>query len=432
MARQRTDLVTLWRNIEHAGGIDAYVNGQLREHGYIVERKDPADMSKRQLAQYKLQLRKEAEEIRRLKREAWAAYKSSHISHLGEGIYWNDFDDSDKWDIENAEERAAENQLPPIDNPAQLATLLGLSIAEVRWLAWHREAATNIHYRRFTIPKSDGTERAIWAPLPKLKEAQWWILRNIVEKLPVHGSAHGFLPGRSTLSNARPHRQSQIVVQMDIRNFFPTVVLPRVKGVFRKAGYREQIATLLALICTESPREIVEHDGTTYYIAMGQRCLPQGAPTSPALTNTLSMRMDRRLRGIARKYGWRYTRYADDLTFSLPLTHQGPPHTGALMGLVKRIVADEGFQIHSGKTRVSRKGSRQKVTGLVVNGDGPARVPRMLKRQIRAAIHNLSQGKPLRDGESITTLSGYIAYIQMCEPALGKQMELELSAAVNG
>ena len=66
------------------------------------------------------------------------------------------------------------------------------------------------------------------------------------------------------------------MLKMDIKDFFPTVTLPRVKGVFRKAGYREQVATLLALLCTESPREIVEHDGKTYYVALGPRCLPQG------------------------------------------------------------------------------------------------------------------------------------------------------------
>ena len=78
---------------------------------------------------------------------------------------------------------------------------------QLRWLAYHRDAATRIHYRRFTIPKRDGTERAIWAPLPKLKAAQRWILRNIVEKLPVHGAAHGFLPGRSIAHQRRgPHR----------------------------------------------------------------------------------------------------------------------------------------------------------------------------------------------------------------------------------
>ena len=79
----------------------------------------------------------------------------------------------------------------------------GLTIPQLRGLAYHRDAATSVHYRRFTIPKRDGTERPIWAPMPRLKAAQRWILHNIVERLPVHGAAHGFLAGRSILTQRR-------------------------------------------------------------------------------------------------------------------------------------------------------------------------------------------------------------------------------------
>src|SRR5206468_5794825 len=124
---------------------------------------------------------------KKLHKEAWLAYKATHIVHLGEGVHWNDAAVKDKWDLAHAEERAAENELPPLDSPAQLAEALGLSVGQLRWLAYHRDAATRIHYRRFVIPKRGGGERAIWAPLPKLKAAQRWILHHIVEKLPVHG-----------------------------------------------------------------------------------------------------------------------------------------------------------------------------------------------------------------------------------------------------
>jgi hypothetical protein len=257
--------------------------------------------------------------------------------------------------------------------------------------------------------------------LPKLQAAQRWILANVVEKLLVHGSAHGFLVGRSTLTNAAVHTNAKAVVKMDVKDFFPTVTLPRVRGIFRKAGYREQVATLLALICTESPREIVEHDGKTYYIALGPRCLPQGAPTSPGLTNTLCMRLDQRLTGLAKKLGWRYTRYADDMTFSLPAEHKGPPNLGKLLGAVHHIVAAEGFRVHPDKTRVS-SGGRKRVTGLVVNGVGAPRVPRTLKRQLREAAHRLKKGKPFREGESVARLAGYAAYVYMTDPKLGAKL----------
>src|SRR5437899_3005773 len=236
MARKRTDPVYLWRAILQAGGIDAYIEAQLAERGVKVEKKETAGMSARELEQYKKQLRAEAEERKKLKKEAWKAYKANHIVHLGEGVYWNDEKRQDKWDVAHAEERAAENELPPLDTPQQLAEALGLSVSQLRWLAYHREAATRLHYRRFTIPKRGGGERAIWAPMPILKAAQQWILRNIAEKLPAHGPAHGFLPGRSILTNALIHNDPRIVVKVDVKDFFPTVTLPGVKGIFPTAG----------------------------------------------------------------------------------------------------------------------------------------------------------------------------------------------------
>ncbi|MEW4569028.1 reverse transcriptase family protein [Tautonia sp. JC769] len=417
-----TDLLSLWRAIEHAGGVDAYVNHQLAERGFLVARRDLDSMSDRERTAYKKQLKEEAAHRRELKREAWNAYRARHIVHLGEGIYWNDQPAKDPWDAPDAEERAAENELPPLDSPRDLAEALGLTIAQLRWLAFHRDAATSLHYRRFTIPKRDGSERAIWAPMPTLKAAQHWILRNIAEKLPVHGAAHGFLAGRSILSNARNHVDSAIVVKMDVKDFFPSVTFRRVKGIFRRAGYREQVATLLALICTESPREIVEQGKTTYYVALGPRCLPQGAPTSPALTNTLCLRLDRRLDGLARSLGYRYTRYADDLTFSLPRGHEGDPRLGALLGKARRVVESEGFTVRLEKTRVARPGARQQVTGLVVNGDATPRVPRKLRRQLRAAVHNHLANRPRPDADSPDRLAGLVSYVSMTDPALGQSL----------
>ena len=421
-------LFDLWRAIGQAGGVNAYVQQELRARGFVLERKKTDGMSKAELSAYKKSLKEEAAERRRLKREAWQAYRATHVVHLGEGVFWNDESDLDKWDQPNADERAAENELPPIDSPQKLAEAMGLTLPELRFLSFHREAATSIHYRRFTIPKRDGSERAIWAPMPKLKAAQHWILRNVVERLAVHGASHGFLADRSIATNAAAHTGAKIVIKVDLKDFFPTVTLRRVKGIFRRAGYRDQIATLLALICTEAPREIVEHEGKQFYVALGPRCLPQGAPTSPALTNTLCQRLDRRLTGLAKRLGWRYTRYADDLTFSLPDSHDDKPKLGVLLGSIGRIASDEGFQVHPDKTHVARKGSRQKVTGLVVNGSGAPRVPRALKRQIRAAIHNVGKGKPLQEGESLARLAGYAAYIHMTDPKLGAKLLRQLSA----
>lgn len=429
-----TDLATLWQAIVEAGGREAYIQQQLRERGFLVDRKSASDvgeMGEAEKARYKQKLKDEATERRKIAAETWKAYKSKHLVHLGEGVYFNDTDDFDLLDLPDAEERASENGVPKLDTPKDLAEALGLSIPHLRWLAFHRDAASRVHYTRFFIAKKDGTKRAIWAPMKKLKEAQRTILREIVERLPVHGAVHGFLAGRSTLTNAEHHTNSDIVVEIDLKDFFPTVTLARVKGVFRKAGYRDQIATLLALLCTEAPREVVERDGKTWFLALGPRCLPQGAPTSPALTNALCLRMDRRLSGLARKLGWRYTRYADDLTFSRPAGAAGKPRTGLLIGGVGRIVEAEGFTVHPDKTHVARAGARQQVTGLVVNGEQDPRVPRRTRRQLRAALHNATQGKALREGESLDTLHGLASYVHMANPDEGRKL-LDQVATLKG
>ncbi len=416
----------LWAEIEQAGGIDRYINQQLTEKGYLVARSDTDDMPKAELERYKKSLKKEAAEKRKLKKSTWQAYKATHIVHLGEGIYWHDEMSGDKWDLQDAEKRLLENRLPALTKAKHLAQALEMSVSKLRWLCYHREAATATHYTCYEIAKRSGGTRAIWAPRPQLKQTQRWILHEILERLLVHGAAHGFLPGRSIATNAAQHTDSRLLVKMDIADFFPTISWKRVRGLFRQAGYGEQIATLLALLCTESPREVVETDGKTYYIALSDRCLPQGAPTSPALTNALCLKLDRRLTGLAAKLGWRYTRYADDLTFSLPVKHKGEPAISQLLGSVQRIVTDEGFRINADKTAVIRQSAAQTVTGLVVNNESTPRVSRKLKRRMRAAIHNLKQGKALPEGESLHRLRGYAAYIAMTDRTLGMQMIREL------
>ena len=425
---QQTRLDTVWQAIESAGSINAYVRQQLQQHGYLVERRPTDGMSKSELDKYKKELKQEAAEQRRLKQEAWQAYKSKHIVHLGEGIYWSDDSSEDQWDTPNANKRLLANQLPVITKVPQLCEALNLTVSELRRLCYQREASTYSHYTRFEIPKRSGGMRAIWAPLPTLKQTQHWILHEILERLVVHGAAHGFLSGRSIATNAAEHSNSQLLVKLDIENFFPSISWKRVKGVFRKAGYPEQIATLLALLCTEAPREIVQDNGKTYYVALTERCLPQGTPTSPALTNALCLRLDRRITGFADKAGWRYTRYADDLTFSFAADNSQEADISRLLGTVKRILGEEGFNVNVKKTHVIRQHQAQQVTGLIVNGTQAPRVSRNLKRQMRAALHNLQQGKGLKEGESLNRLKGYAAYIAMTERELGKTMLAQLAA----
>src|SRR5262249_32176 len=205
---------------------------------------------------------------------------------------------------------------PILSTPTELAAALGLSVPRLRWLAFHTEVAARVHYVSFTVPKKSGGTRTLSAPHRTLGAAQKWIWANIVNKLAVEAPAHGFLPGRSILSNAKIHAGQGVVVNMDLEGFFPSITFPRVRSVFHRAGYSPAVATILALLCTECPRRPVEYDGNIYHVATGPRGLPQGACTSPGLSNQVARRLDRRLAGLAAKLGLSYTRYADDLTFS--------------------------------------------------------------------------------------------------------------------
>lgn len=442
-ARRTEERLLRWKSIQEAGGIDAWVSAQLSSKGLLVTG-DPSSMSDKERSQYKERKKAEAKEKRLLRQKAWEAYFATHISHLGQGIHWEDKSDADKFDIANREDRAKTLGIPAIANADDLAKALAVPIARLRWLAFHRDVDTNTHYRQWQIPKRDGSMRTITSPKRDLKRIQRWALRNIFDHLPVHGAAHGFLAARSIVTNAQAHAGADVVIKVDIKDFFPTVTWRRVRGMLRKAGLAEGPATLIALLSTESPRDVVQFRGKTLYVASGPRVLPQGAPTSPAITNAICLRLDRRMSGLSRKLGFRYTRYADDLTFSwcapraskesTELCERDRAPLGALIKGIKQILIGEGFAIHPSKTVVMRKGSRQKVTGLVINQAGeniPAvRVPRETLRKLRAAIKNRELGRPGK-GETLLQLKGMAAFVHMADPTRGRAFLERIAALEN-
>ncbi len=424
--------VARWADIKEAGGVQPWVLAELRRRDLLDEGVDTSRLSKTERKRYKARREEERRVRKLLKAHGWAEYKKNHLVHVGVGFWHHDTADVDKYDIAEIEARREQNDLPPIKDQHALGEALGLTISQLRWLCFHREVDTGTHYRRWHIPKRTGGQRLISAPKPILMGAQKWIALNISERLPVHGAAHGFVRGRSTKTNAEAHAGGKTIIKFDLSDFYPTITTGRVKGLFRKAGYGEQTALLLALLCTESPREEMMLRGRKHFVATGDRSLPQGAPTSPSITNALCLRLDARLAGLARTLGLTYTRYADDLTFS---SDKDKAPVGRLSKAVARICTDEGFRVHPYKTRVMRSGRRQKVTGLVVNaleksspdGAPTARVPRKLVRELRAAIHNRENGRPGR-GESLDVLRGWAAYVYMCDPKKGQSFLDRLSA----
>src|SRR5262249_42908696 len=151
--------------------------------------------------------------------------------------------------------------LPSLPDVKALASAIGVPVAELRFLAYERALSRVSHYQRFLIPKKSGGSRQISAPMPRLKRAQYWILDNILAKVPVHAAAHGFAPGRSILTNAAPHVGCEVVVNLDLKDFFPTLSWRRVRGKFLGLGYSGAVATVLALICTEPDADEVVLDG---------------------------------------------------------------------------------------------------------------------------------------------------------------------------
>ena len=327
-------------------------------------------------------------------------------------------------------ERLKSSELPVLSSPADVASALEISVGTLRWLAFHHPASKTTHYHTWTIAKRSGGERTISRPQKKLAAAQQWILDSVLSKIPVHDAAHGFVPGRSTLTGAEPHVGSQVVVNMDLRDFFSTIDFARVAGLFRGMGYSPAVATIFALLCTESPRRVIRSGGEILHAAVGNRSLPQGACTSPALSNLIAKRMDKRLAGTATSIGWQYTRYADDLTFS---TKVDASNVGYVLARVRHVAQEEGFAVKDSKTRVLRRCTQQSVTGIVVN-DRPS-IDRKTIRQLRAILHRakhegLEKQNRIGHPNFVCWVSGMIAYIDMVNPQQGGKLRRQLEELI--
>ncbi len=427
----RTIAEARWLEIEEKGGVDGWLRAKLIEAGHSPDLAAPESEDEKK--GFKEKKTAERAERKKLKALANEARRFGTIGFLGNTVHWDELKDPDPFDIKDRDAKAEKNGLPAWENATELAAAMNIPISTLRWMTFHREVDTGTHYHSWKVPKRSGGERTITAPLPQLKELQRWALRNYFEKLPVHGAAHGFLPARSVLTNALVHANADVLVKLDITDFFPTIHWKRVKGLLRKAGVAEQPATLLALLCTEAPRQLIEFRERTLHVATGPRALPQGAPTSPAITNALCLRMDMRLSALATDLGFQYTRYADDLTFSFRKTPERKrPALGILVEKTKDILKSEGFVLNAKKTLVLRRVSAQRVTGLTVNGAGPqvaaARVSRDVVRRLRAAIHNRQKGKPYREGETHAHLQGLAAWVFMSDKVKGAKFLAEVAA----
>jgi len=328
--------------------------------------------------------------------------------------------------------------IPGIESVGALAEWLGVTVGELEWFAdvkglgYKRPGSKLAHYHYRILAKDAGNIRLIEAPKPRLKALQRQILMQILEKIPAHPAAHGFLKERSIKTFAAPHVGQRVVLRTDLQDFFPSLSGARIQALFRTMGYPEAVADLLGGICTNAaPRHLWKEvapsaDPHRLYEARAlysRPHLPQGAPASPALANICCYRVDCRLSGLSKAVGATYTRYADDLAFS------GSEAVGRQIERfsihVAAILMEEGFSVHHRKTRIMRQGVRQYLAGIVANRH--LNVIRADFDRLKATLTNCVRLGPAtqnREGhhQFRSYLDGRVGFVELINPAKGGRL----------
>lgn len=246
-----------------------------------------------------------------------------------------------------------------------LARMLEINACRLREVA--------MTYKTVHVAKKRGGQRKLLIPNDKLKKIQRLILRRVLQKLRSHPAATGFEESSSMVHNALPHAGGRVIIKLDVIDFFPSTRAERVEAYLRRVGWNADAAKLLTQLCT--------HKGG----------LPQGAPTSPRLSNLVNYQFDWRLQRFVHRRNGAYTRYADDITISFP--SDCPRRIRGTIQFVRRLAKAHGYTIHTRqKLRILRPHQQQRVTGLVVNEK--VQLPRQKRRRLRAIAHHLRTGRP--------------------------------------
>ena len=261
--------------------------------------------------------------------------------------------------IEEYNQRLTENNVPTIYNLRHLRQLLGIHKSAQDRLFGIKKSDS---YKTFYIPKKSGGLRKIEAPTEELKKIQLWIKENILDKFSVSQYAKGFVKGISIYDNAVRHVEKDLVINIDLQDFFPSIKYREIYKIFKYIGYTDSVSKLLTNLCTNA-----------------RSVLPQGSPASPVISNLVSLKLDKRLGRLAEKIGADYTRYADDITFS------GDKSIKKFVTVIRKIIQEEGYRINEDKFRLQYAHQRQEVTGLIVN-KGVA-VPSKYIQEIENALY---------------------------------------------
>jgi hypothetical protein len=347
------------------------------------------------------------------------------------------------WDFEPQRMRplavAVGWDLPIIETTGDLARWLSLHPSEFEWFSnlkglcgkLDRPKLHHYHYR--FVPKRSGGVRLLETPKSELKELQRRILSEILDRVPVHHSVHGFVKRRSIATFAAPHTGKSVVLRLDLDHFFPAFPAARIQALFRTLGYPEPVADRLAGICSNSaPRSLwrerpieissrLWNDTRNFYL---RAHLPQGAPTSPALANLMAFRLDCRLSGLARSAGAVYTRYADDLAFSGAADYQRSAERFSAHAAA--VALEEGFAVNHHKTRIMRRGTRQSIAGVVVNERLNLRSHDL--ERLEAILMNCARRGPASQNRENhpdfqAHLEGRIGYVEMINPDKARRLK---------
>lgn len=320
--------------------------------------------------------------------------------------------------------------LPPIPTPGDLARWLGITITQMDWFADLRTMnpaeGPLSHYRYVWVAKRHGA-RLMEVPKARLRQLQRKILRGILDQVPVHAAAHGFRRGHSCRSFVAPHVGRQVVLRMDLRDFFPSIPVPRIHALFETLGYPEAVARILAGLCTNQVPMSVARPGAVSWIQaknLGVPHLPQGAPTSPSLANLCALHLDLRLDALAESVGGRYTRYADDIAISGDEILRR--RVSRVSGLVSRIAIEEQFSVNHRKTRAMHRSHRQFLTGIVVNEKTNVRRPEF--DQLKAILTNCARHGPDsqnrdRRKDFRAHLEGRVAHVASLNPSRAMRLQ---------
>ncbi|MFK7796987.1 MAG: retron St85 family RNA-directed DNA polymerase [Aureispira sp.] len=264
----------------------------------------------------------------------------------------------------NYAEKLFRKKVPIIYTTSHLAALVGYQKNYLKRAVKRPE----FFYREFKIKKRNGDYRVINEPLTSLKEIQFWLLKNILYKIPVSRYAKAYIKKRTIIDNVKFHKNQKSVLSIDIEDFFSSISFQLVEDIFLKVGYSELISNLLAKLC-----------------CLDQK-LPQGAPTSPAISNIVLYSFDQSIASFCKKNDVRYTRYADDLTFSSDLKSI---NWDELISLIENKLTDVGLKLNRDKTRIMTNSQRQIVTGIVVNE--VIQVPKEKRKKIRQIIYYIKK-----------------------------------------